>query len=362
MDKPRLNETPLPILAKIYCITLGLGLLFGLSNLLNIFSASVTLMGTPNAWIAWFDIGTSIAILVLDIWILFDLLNRKWRFLYVLYAFIGVRLIYMMVMITLDMSLGVQALGATLVPVAWAIYFNKSVKLRIAFPIRDVVPASTEPESSEIGDETPDERKDAEDAPALIEVSETEQPQTENTESQMKSAYVPEQTSFGKKLFCKNCGTECGPDDIKCPNCGKRVRFVRKIINYKVLFIITLCAFLCTAIGLSTACVLVYKQNAENIIKIESLDELSQNLQRTIDKKNNEITTLKDAGMDLLDEVAEYGEKADFLDNHIAFVVSNDGYAYHTYDCHFFKNSDTYWAYNIEAAQAKGYYPCKVCH
>lgn len=24
MDKPRLNETPLPILAKIYCITLGL--------------------------------------------------------------------------------------------------------------------------------------------------------------------------------------------------------------------------------------------------------------------------------------------------------------------------------------------------
>lgn len=178
----------------------------------------------------------------------------------------------------------------------------------------------------------------------------------------MHSTFEPEQQKPIKKLFCKNCGTECGPNDTKCPNCGKRVRFVRKAINKKPLLIVTFCILFLSVIGLSIACTMLYQQNVESQSTITSLDELSQNLQRTIDRKNDKIKELEKDYSDLFSDFLDYGAKADFLDNYIAFVVSDDAYAYHTYDCHFFQNCDSYWAYNIEAAQSRGYSPCKVCH
>lgn len=367
MDKPRLNETPLPILTKIYCITIGFGLFSGLSNLISTFNASDSFIGTTVEWVLWFEISTSIAVLITGTWILIDILNRKWRFLYVLYAFICIRIFYMIVAFTLDTNFGYQALGATLVPVAWAIYFNKSVKLRLAFPIKDNISAPQEPELSEIEDEAYNEQENIEDDSVLNDASEAvqadqEQPPSENIQSSIKSVYEPEQQGSVKKLFCKNCGTECGPNDTKCPNCGKRVRFVRKAINKKPLLIVTFCILFLSVIGLSIACTMLYQQNVESQSTITSLDELSQNLQRTIDRKNDKIKELEKDYSDLFSDFLDYGAKADFLDNYIAFVVSDDAYAYHTYDCHFFQNCDSYWAYNIEAAQSRGYSPCKVCH
>ena len=163
-------------------------------------------------------------------------------------------------------------------------------------------------------------------------------------------------------MFCKHCGAECGDDVTKCPNCGKRVRFVRKAINKKPLLIVTFCILFLSVIGLSIACTMLYQQNVESQSTITSLDELSQNLQRTIDRQNGKIKELEKDYSDLFSDFLDYGAKADFLDNYIAFVVSDDAYAYHTYDCHFFQNCDSYWAYNIEAAQSRGYSPCKVCH
>ena len=62
-------------------------------------------------------------------------------------------------------------------------------------------------------------------------------------------------------------------------------------------------------------------------------------------------------------QVSEYRPKAQFLDNRIALIVDGDyTYAYHTYDCYIFKNSTYFYAYNIEAAEARGYSPCKICH
>ena len=367
MERPRLNETPLPVLTKIYCITLAIGLFSGLSDLISTFNASGSFMGTTVEWVLWVQISTSIAVLITGTWILIDILNRRWRFLYVLYAFICIRIFYMIVAFTLDANFGYQALGSTLVPVAWAIYFNKSVKLRLAFPIRGGVSALPAPESSEIWDEAHNEQEDTADDSVLNEPSEAaqadqEQPQIENAQACITSTFEPEQQKPVKKLFCKNCGTECGPNDTKCPNCGKRVRFVRKAINKKPLLIVTFCILFLSVIGLSIACTMLYQQNVESQSTITSLDELSQNLQRTIDRKNDKIKELEKDYSDLFSDFLDYGAKADFLDNYIAFVVSDDAYAYHTYDCHFFQNCDSYWAYNIEAAQSRGYSPCKVCH
>ena len=62
-------------------------------------------------------------------------------------------------------------------------------------------------------------------------------------------------------------------------------------------------------------------------------------------------------------QVSEYRPKAQFLDDKIALIVEGDyTYAYHTYDCYIFKNSTYFYAYNIEAAEARGYSPCKICH
>lgn len=97
---------------------------------------------------------------------------------------------------------------------------------------------------------------------------------------------------------------------------------------------------------------------------------------QSIAKTNARIASLEsslEASKDQLDKalesVAHYKdlyfkdhEKAVFLDNKIALIVNPYGEVYHRYDCHHFQNSNSYWAYNIEAAESRGYRPCKVCH
>ena len=57
-------------------------------------------------------------------------------------------------------------------------------------------------------------------------------------------------------------------------------------------------------------------------------------------------------------EAAYVKNKLDFIDNNIVFVIEGYGNYYYSYDCMQQKVNGpyTYWAYNIEAARAKGYY------
>ena len=50
-----------------------------------------------------------------------------------------------------------------------------------------------------------------------------------------------------------------------------------------------------------------------------------------------------------------------FYERNIAFVVDGSDY-YHTRDCIYYKNADSYWAYNVEAAKSRGYKQCPYCH
>lgn len=55
--------------------------------------------------------------------------------------------------------------------------------------------------------------------------------------------------------------------------------------------------------------------------------------------------------------------KESFLLDNIGLVVSDDGYTfYHTYDCSYFKNCDSYRAFNIPSCKAQGYIECPLCH
>lgn len=395
MEKPVLNETPLPTLAKIYCITLGLGLLFGLSNLVNILNTSVALMNTPNAWIAWFEIGTSISLLALSLWILLDLLNRKRRFLYVLSAFISIRVLYMAVAFTLDESSGIQALGATLVPVIWAIYFNNSKKIKLAFPANDAGAATFPDEANTSTESSQQEPMTPTAEPKLPLYAETP-PDThaeENTAGK-KSLNVPFTMSNGdtlqqyiskkyhgkfsspiadeqmpelhskngapppaatKKLFCKHCGASCENSAAYCPNCGKRVRIFSRQQNKSPTTGIFLCISIVVNVLLLSALVPALITNSE----LEHANEgLTQNVQ-AITRERNLLEYENDG---LTQTMNNYYDYYHFLQNNIALVIDPNGGIYHTYSCHFFKNCDSYLAYNVEQAEYKGYRPCEVCH
>lgn len=154
--------------------------------------------------------------------------------------------------------------------------------------------------------------------------------------------------------FCRYCGTKYGPDDTICPGCGKHVRISFKSKNSKnsrIPFFISL-AVNVVLIIFFVLFVSAYENEYSSLqAKYDSLNTKYYNISKAAEQRLETITELK-----------PYKEKADFLDAHIAFVVSDDAYAYHTYDCHFFQNCDSFWAYNIEAARSKGYSPCEVCH
>lgn len=154
--------------------------------------------------------------------------------------------------------------------------------------------------------------------------------------------------------FCRYCGTKYGPDDTICPGCGKHVRISFKSKNSKnsrIPFFISL-AVNVVLIIFFVLFVSAYENEYSSLqAKYDSLNTKYYNISKAAEQRLETITELK-----------PYKEKADFLDAHIAFVVSDDAYAYHTYDCHFFQNCDSFWAYNIEAAKSRGYAPCQVCH
>lgn len=161
-----------------------------------------------------------------------------------------------------------------------------------------------------------------------------------------------------RATFCRYCGTKYGKDDTTCPGCGKRVRISFKSKNSKTSLFISLAAN-AVLIVFFVLFVSAYESEYSSLqAKYDSLETKYDSLST----RYNNISKAAAQRLETITELKPYKEKADFLDAHIAFVVSDDAYAYHTYDCHFFQNCDSFWAYNIEAARSKGYSPCKVCH
>ena len=153
-----------------------------------------------------------------------------------------------------------------------------------------------------------------------------------NTESQSQKVVL--------KSYCKKCGSSIDGKTKKCTGCGKQ--YFKW--DWKVFSFVLVCVLL---VGTSALSIFQYTAIAE-------LEEESEALQTT-------IKTLEATAKSRLETILEYKHKVDFLDYSIALVVSDNTDVYHTYDCFHFKNADSYWAYNIAAAESKGYRPCKMC-
>ena len=89
----------------------------------------------------------------------------------------------------------------------------------------------------------------------------------------------------------------------------------------------------------------------------KEMSEQKEEKERYITASNNYYDLLKE----IREKNEKLEEKADFLDNYIAIVNSDNDYFYHKYDCELLDTS-SFYAFNIANAISKGYHKCKNCH
>ncbi|MFA0814988.1 MAG: zinc ribbon domain-containing protein [Anaerofustis sp.] len=133
---------------------------------------------------------------------------------------------------------------------------------------------------------------------------------------------------------CKTCGGKIDPMTNRCTNCGKPYSSINGML-----------------IGLIAAGVVALILAVVVVVQGIKLNDAYT----AIDDDENTISTLSS-------QVAEYQEKADFLDTNIVFVLDGDDIYYHTYDCADFQQASSYYAMNTNLAIYYGYIADPYCH
>ena len=87
----------------------------------------------------------------------------------------------------------------------------------------------------------------------------------------------------------------------------------------------------------------------ENAGYADQVDALNAQLS----KLNSRVSTLQDSN-------AALQQKSAFFDAHVAFVENDGTDYYHNYSCSYFKKQ-SYWAYSVNLAIARGYTACPYC-
>lgn len=94
--------------------------------------------------------------------------------------------------------------------------------------------------------------------------------------------------------------------------------------------------------------------------ELETLQMEKAQLVALADDLEKQIDRLLEDRKGLEKEIADYQDKADFLDNYVVFVENNGSNLYHTYDCDDFTKSN-FWAYSRKLAESQGFNPCPAC-
>ena len=113
--------------------------------------------------------------------------------------------------------------------------------------------------------------------------------------------------------YCSQCGEIIHPVTKKCTGCGKQYF---KGVPWKTVICIVLSVLLAVSVFFN-------------------IDLLT---------KRNELVS----------------EKIQFFDTYVVFVEDDGTNLYHKYDCKRFKGN-SFWAYNLAAADDNGYRPCPLC-
>jgi len=162
-------------------------------------------------------------------------------------------------------------------------------------------------------------------------------------------------------MYCNHCKQNAPVGAEFCPFCGGGLteNTIEKMVETNVNHFETIDRNSTKTKKASTiAVIMIVILVGLNLFQLIYLITLSNNnakLESDITTKNNRITTL-------ISQVEKYREKANFLDDSMALVADNGTNLYHTYDCSYFTQASSYWAYNKAMAEYEGYYPCPYCH
>ncbi len=175
-----------------------------------------------------------------------------------------------------------------------------------------------------------------------------------NSTAQAKPA--PQKGKTAKTKYCSRCGSVVDNKTKTCTGCGKQYfrgfRFTK--------FSITVIALALVIATVSTLCVLQYINTQELKDEISDLEKQVSTKQSTINRLESKVDDLEDEISDL-----KFGNLTDkwaleFYEEY-AVLVNENSKKYHKYGCDDF-DSSSFWIYNINAAEQKGYYACSKCH
>lgn len=144
-------------------------------------------------------------------------------------------------------------------------------------------------------------------------------------------------------MNCPHCDQEIPNKSEFCIFCGEKI-----VQKKRPKAIITLSILLAISLAMAGG-ELIYI-----LVKGQQTLEIIDGYKQTVSAKTTQITNLKK-------QVDDLERKAYFLDSHIAIVPDDGTRLYHKYGCSNW-DASSFWAYNTEAAEGRGYSPCPYCH
>lgn len=202
-------------------------------------------------------------------------------------------------------------------------------------------------------------------------------------------------------MICKNCGANLSEDSHFCISCGQKIEKTedpvvaapvveipieevyeppvvqtysepapqkpKKRTGLIILVVILAVLFAASA----TFNVIQYLSNDELSSSVEALQNDVDDLEEDADKAaskhktekselNDRIENLEAEKSELEEEVAGLSEVNEFVDEYVVFIEDDDTDWYHKFSCSRFKG-DSFWVYNLNAAEYNGYEPCPYC-
>ena len=152
---------------------------------------------------------------------------------------------------------------------------------------------------------------------------------------------------------CSRCGHVIDQVTKKCTGCGKQYfKFFAMqtfLIAMDILFIASF-----------TMNIVFYLSNDEMKNTISNLENSNAALASANKKLSDNILELKEENTNLQSKILRYTDEIEFYDECVVFIEDDGTKYYHNYDCRKFIG-ESFWAYNTEAAQSKGYKPCPDC-
>lgn len=190
---------------------------------------------------------------------------------------------------------------------------------------------------------------------------------TEKIQQPAAPVPAPGEPKKSKSRFCKHCGSPIDPLTKKCTGCGKQYFRLPKInksrLNPKVIVVLSLlivCLCVWHTIQYQNQVTQLNNRISELEEELESCKQTVSDVQQKYSKKVAETASLMQENRTLTNKVKDMEHVYKFCYDHVV-VVSDDGTRlYHRIQCPNFVTS-RFWAYNLEAAEQKGYRPCSYC-